>query len=463
MRASIQNPNRDKLLPRLSFKVITSFLVDCQFTPYNSHNSLFKSSRPLCGSPNYFGQSHALLANNGVTKASKSRSLRHRWCLCTFSSEPYSQNSCSAECTQVLSPFQAIIDFERKHGIPIDWINYAIRHSSPGGYWQRLERGEIKLDADFFKGFTADLHSKFAWKEFHTSFRNEQKKLKDTVNPTQLGDHVSLKAEAVDSEPTDQDRGARSAIRTEQKTYTSAQETERPSLSKLAKDTTIGDPVSLESEDVVVNTGKHQPSPGGTSKVNEAIVSPSSHHESDPSLPPIPSIDGEKLFWSMMSAARQPDPYVFPALEHLSKQKPRPILSALSNTVVIPSDHPWNKQAKQFSTFTTPASDAFIRDPRSLFNVYIASAEVGIRKPSRDIYELAINRLDEFDKQQGGSGIKAEDVVFLDDIGENLKTGKAIGMKTIRVQLGKTWRAVKELEGVLGTELMDETTRRSKL
>lgn len=410
-----------------------------------------------------FYQSHALLIENGNTKFSKSRSVRYWWCLCRVLNGVYSEDLCSAKCTQVLSPFQAIIDFERKHGIPTDWINYAIRHGSPTGYWQRLERGEVNLDPDFFKGFTIDLHSKSAWKEFHTSFRNEKKKLKDTVNPTQLGDHVSLKAEAADSEPTDQDRGARSGIQKEQKPSTSAQATERPSLSKLAKDTTIGDPVSLESEDVVVTAGQDQPTPGGTPKVKEPIVSPSSLHDSDPSLPPIPSINGEELFWSMMSAARQPDPYIFPAVERLSKQKPRPILGALSNTVVIPPDHPWNKQAEQSSASTTPASDAFIHNPRALFDVYVASAEVGMRKPSRDIYELVIRRLDERDKQQGGSGIKAEDIVFLDDIGENLKTAKAIGMRTIRVQLGKTWRAIKELEGVLGVELMDDKTRRSKL
>jgi len=165
----------------------------------------------------------------------------------------------------------------------------------------------------------------------------------------------------------------------------------------------------------------------------------------------------------MMSAARKPDPYIFPALESLSKQKPHPILGALSNTVVIPPDHPWNKEAEISSASTMPAFNAFVLNPRSVFEVYVASAEVGMRKPSRDIYELAVKRLDEFDKQQGGSGIEAEDIVFLDDIGENLKTGEAVGMRTIKVQLGKTWRAVKELEGVLGTELMDEKTRRSKL
>lgn len=302
------------------------------------------------------------------------------------------------------------------------------------------------MNADFFKGFTADLHDQNAWKKFHTSFRNEKKKLKDVANPTQLGDHVSLKAEAADSEPTDQDKGAQASEKSESKSPPSdSKETGKPSLSKLAEDTTIGDPVSIESEDVVEEPGKDE------SKSKSSTTSSPSTETSDPSLPPIPPINGENLFWSIITSAREPDPYIFPALSHLSKQKPRPLIGALSNTVTIPPNHP--------SQTTPPPSS----DPRQFFEVYIASAEVGMRKPSRDIYELAVKRLDEYDKKQGGSGIKAEDVVFLDDIGENLKAGRELGMRTIRVQLGKTWRAVKELEGVLGVELMDEKTRRSKL
>lgn len=367
---------------------------------------------------------------------------------------------------QVLSPMQGILDFEREHGIPTDWINYAIRYSSPNGYWQRLERGEIKLDAEYFQGFTADLHNKDAWKEFHSSFKNEKKRLKDTANPTQLGDHVSLKAETADSKPTDNDRGAESSPSSQPKPKSANENQygERPSLSKLAKDTTIGDPVSLESEDVVESSNKSKPNTAPPPQAKEPIVAPSSSKTSDPSLPAMPQIDGEALFWKMMGASREPEPYIFPALERLSKQKPRPILGALSNTIIYPPNHPWAKQERS-SAPTTPASNAFFFNPQELFDVYISSAEVGMRKPSRDIYELAIKRLDEFDKQKGGSGVRGEDIVFLDDIGENLKMGREVGMRTIRVQLGKTWRAVKQLEGVLGegVELMDDNTRRSKL
>lgn len=318
------------------------------------------------------------------------------------------------------------------------------------------------MDADFFEGFTADLHNINAWKDFHTSFKNEKKNLKDTANPTQLGDHVSLKAETADSKPTDNDRGAQFPS-SKQKPPKDLSNNGRPSLSKLAKDTTIGDPVSMESEDIVESSGKSKMDKASTSKAE--VNFPSSATNSEPSPPLIPSIDGESLFWSMMSASRRLDPYIFPALERLSSQKNRPIIGALSNTVIFPPDHPWSRKELSSSPSNLKVADAFLFNPRSHFDVYIASAEVGMRKPSRDIYDLAIQRLDEFDKQKGGRGINPQDVVFLDDIGENLKMGREVGMKTIKVQLGKTWRAVKELEVTLGegVELMDEKTRRAKL
>ena len=158
-----------------------------------------------------------------------------------------------------------------------------------------------------------------------------------------------------------------------------------------------------------------------------------------------------------MAASRHPDPYIFPALQRLSTTKSRPILAALSNTVDFPPNHPYSEPLRSSPT----TNETF--NPRTFFDVYVTSSEVGMRKPARDIYELTLKKLDEYDRKKGGEGVKGEDVVFLDDIGENVKMGRQLGMRTIRVQLGKTWRAVKELEGALGVELMDEKTRRSKL
>ncbi|KAL8675515.1 MAG: hypothetical protein Q9168_000027 [Polycauliona sp. 1 TL-2023] len=354
----------------------------------------------------------------------------------------------------VLSPLEAIATYENKNSIPSDWINYAISRSAPNGAWQKLERGEIKMDEGFFRDFNVDLRNKQLWKEFHDSFRNSKKKLKDVANPTQLGDHVSLKAEAADSKPTDQDRGSQQASKPIDKTPASQDEgSGRPSLSKLAKDTTIGDPVSLESEDVAQSPGSDLAATSEQSK-SSSSPSPPEANSALVSLPPLPDIDGESLFWSMMAHSRNPDPYVFPALLRLRKLSPkeRPIIAALSNTVIFPPGHPYNR-----------LNDSPESDPRGQFDVFVASSEVGLRKPDPKIYRLAVEKLDQLDKKNGGSGVKIEDCVFLDDIGENLKTAKGLGMKTIKVVLGKTWRAVKELEQATGLSLMDDKTRRSKL
>ena len=60
---------------------------------------------------------------------------------------------------------------------------------------------------------------------------------------------------------------------------------------------------------------------------------------------------------------------------------------------------------------------------RPLFDAYIESAAVGIRKPDPRIFELACQAL----------GITPPEAVFLDDIGSNLKSARALGMTTIRV------------------------------
>lgn len=370
--------------------------------------------------------------------------------------------SLGANSQQVVSPMQAIVDYENKHGIPTDWINYAISRSAPNGYWQRLERGEVKMDEAFFKGFSADLHNEEAWKDYNTSFRSGKKKLKNIANPTQLGDHVSLKAEAADSEPTDEDRGAQSSpasSSTSKDTSSKSNNNQQgpKKLKDLAKEnpSMLGDPVSLKAEAAdSAPTNEDRGAQSNTSSSSSIGTGNSTHTNPLTSqastIPPRPTIEAEPLFWSMMKVSQTPDPYVYPALQALASSR-KFILGALTNTVIFPPSHPYS--------LPSPVRTKL----NSLFSVFVASAEVGLRKPDPKIYELAVQKLDELDRQKGGSGVKSADVVFLDDIGENLKAAKETGMQTIRVRMGKTWRAVKELEGLTGVELMDEKTRRSKL
>ncbi|KAI4147338.1 MAG: hypothetical protein LQ340_005606, partial [Diploschistes diacapsis] len=76
----------------------------------------------------------------------------------------------------VVSPFQAIVDYEVQNGIPKDWINFAISRSGPSGAWQRIERGEIPLDDAFFDAFRADLHDPRAWEEYHRVFKHRRRR-----------------------------------------------------------------------------------------------------------------------------------------------------------------------------------------------------------------------------------------------------------------------------------------------
>ncbi|KAI5811358.1 HAD-like domain-containing protein [Peziza echinospora] len=171
-------------------------------------------------------------------------------------------------------------------------------------------------------------------------------------------------------------------------------------------------------------------------------------------LPDVPKINGEQLFWEMMRVSREMDPYVSVAVGRLrgiledgdgdgsTKRRRRYTLGALTNDYTFPPTHP----------YTTDRS--FHNSIRALFDVYISSSAIGMRKPERRVYEYAINALSGAHRELHGTedGLKAEEIVFLDDIGMNLKGAGEVGMRGVKVNVGETWKAVRELEGVLGLE-----------
>ena len=79
---------------------------------------------------------------------------------------------------------------------------------------------------------------------------------------------------------------------------------------------------------------------------------------------------------------------------------------------------------------------------REHFDVFVESCVVGMRKPDPRIYELACRAL----------GVAPAATAFLDDIGRNLKTARALGMTTIKVDSAE--QALRELGTVVGLDLV---------
>jgi putative hydrolase of the HAD superfamily len=77
----------------------------------------------------------------------------------------------------------------------------------------------------------------------------------------------------------------------------------------------------------------------------------------------------------------------------------------------------------------------------AMFDVVLESSKLGVRKPEPRIYEMACELL----------AVEAQECVFLDDLGVNLKPARQMGMTTIKV--GEPSLALDALEAVLGIPL----------
>ena len=80
-------------------------------------------------------------------------------------------------------------------------------------------------------------------------------------------------------------------------------------------------------------------------------------------------------------------------------------------------------------------------DALALFDHVVESSKVGVRKPDPRFYEMACEL----------AAVEPTEVVFLDDLGVNLKPAKAMGMTTIKVT--DPAQAIADLEDVLGVSL----------
>lgn len=76
------------------------------------------------------------------------------------------------------------------------------------------------------------------------------------------------------------------------------------------------------------------------------------------------------------------------------------------------------------------------------FDALVESRAVGMRKPDPRIYQLMCRRL----------GVEPAETAFLDDIGTNLKSARALGMHTIKVD--DPVQALRELGALVGLDLL---------
>jgi putative hydrolase of the HAD superfamily len=93
------------------------------------------------------------------------------------------------------------------------------------------------------------------------------------------------------------------------------------------------------------------------------------------------------------------------------------------------------------NNFATDGHRAEVEEVMARFRHVVESSKVGVRKPEVAFYEIACEV----------AAVDPTEVVFLDDLGINLKPAKAMGMTTIKVTGAD--QAIADLEGVLGIAL----------
>jgi len=173
-----------------------------------------------------------------------------------------------------------------------------------------------------------------------------------------------------------------------------------------------------------------------------------------PKLPEKLEIDGRDLFGRMIRASGEFDPIVVSAIQKLRSLGRYRIFALTNNFTGVcfsdatkaaeaPSQPPPGFSLEQELKFLGWEQGVAPPSLRSLFDDFCDSSVLGMRKPDPKFYLTACKR----------NGVKPEECVFLDDLGMNLKTAKALGMQTIRVPIGGSLEAVKSLESILGIDL----------
>ncbi|KAJ7445718.1 epoxide hydrolase [Mycena galericulata] len=165
--------------------------------------------------------------------------------------------------------------------------------------------------------------------------------------------------------------------------------------------------------------------------------------------PPLPqhlNVDGRELFGSMMRESGIYDPHILRSIRRIRAAGKHKIIALTNNFARTSTENPIPQSELAFLGWDREGATP--KTLRGLFDDFCDSSELGSRKPELQFYQMALDR----------NGLRAQDVVFLDDIGINLKAAKEIGMETIHVPIGGTLAAAKKLEAKLGIDLTSHPT-----
>ena len=138
------------------------------------------------------------------------------------------------------------------------------------------------------------------------------------------------------------------------------------------------------------------------------------------------TLDGKAVLELLAGDVR---PMMVTALRRI-KAAGLPVAVLTNNFVSVP--------AREASQREIEAAEAM-----ALFDTVIESSKAGVRKPDPAAYQLVLDEL----------RVAPEEIVYLDDLGINLKPARALGMRTIKVVDPEV--ALAELSAVLGIELVD--------
>ncbi|KAF9228639.1 HAD-like protein [Gyrodon lividus] len=145
-------------------------------------------------------------------------------------------------------------------------------------------------------------------------------------------------------------------------------------------------------------------------------------------------VDGRDLFGRMMRSASTYDVHMLTAIQRL-RGAGRWRIIALTNNFgryrpSTDASHTSQEMPNSELEFLGWQDGPIPKHLRDLFDYFYDSSEVGLRKPDPEFYLHACK----------DSGTNAEEAIFLDDIGMNLKAARQLGMATIREYIGARFR-----------------------